>query len=204
MKFVIFAFLILSVQICKAQNAAESSVAQTPALPTVASQTNYLVGASFLQWNESLHLHQAGSFDTDSANFSGFAVQGTYETNYAYWGWNVMGLLGSARASGGNNSTLITYAQTGRPCAVLAAVPEIFYRPSERISLGVGVPLFFRSVSWPDQGNVTAQSGHNFDVGLNVNFDVRITDHWEAYQSLGALSQDSSTLWQIGVNYRLN
>ncbi|MNL72794.1 hypothetical protein D3C87_1981620 [compost metagenome] len=84
---------------------------------------------------------------------------------------------------------------------MLGASTRAFYRLSGRINFGTTLMIFNRILEWPDDTNVTAESGKNPNVLAMADLNLRLAKDWELYQGLGHIG-DGGTLWRIGLNYR--
>ncbi|WP_374074003.1 acid shock protein [Bdellovibrio bacteriovorus] len=190
--------------------AAPAEATETPAAPakTAAraarpkSLQSWGVSLSALQWNENLKLQQGINTDKDVANYNGLIVTLQKEITYYRWGWSAGAFIGSGRANGGGNSSVITYEKSKVAFTVFGVSPRVFYRLSGRINAGVTGMAFMKNIDWPkDATNQTIDSGRNLNVMGMADLNVRLFQKWEFYSGIGPLSE-GATLWKIGMNYR--
>lgn len=162
---------------------------------------SWSVGVSNIQWNEDLQLQQGLQTSDDVANFNGLAISAHKDHSYDKWGWNIGFLLGMGKASGGGNSSSVTYAQRVN-FNLLGVSPRVYYKLSGRISSGISAVAFIKNIDWPSANNVTARSRGTTNITSLLDLNIRLTPKIDFYSGLGPLS-DGSTLWKIGLSYRL-
>jgi|GEM_PF-1421674 len=185
-----------------ATEAAETPAPKTTAKPRAKSLESWGVGLSALQWNEPLKLQQGVTNDTDYANFNGMTLSLQKEISYYRWGWSMGAFLGSGRASGGGNSSAISYEKGKVAFTVYGISPRVFYRLSGRINTGLTAMIFMKNIDWPeDAGNQTINSGRNTNLMGLMDLNIRLFQKWDFYSGIGPLAE-GATLWKVGVNYR--
>lgn len=179
---------------------AEAKTATRAARPK--SLQSWGVSLSALQWNENLKLQQGINTDKDVANYNGLIVTLQKEITYYRWGWSAGAFIGSGRANGGGNSSVITYEKSKVAFTVFGVSPRVFYRLSGRINAGITGMAFMKNIDWPkDATNQTIDSGRNLNVMGMADLNVRLFQKWEFYSGMGPLSE-GATLWKVGMNYR--
>lgn len=166
---------------------------------------DYILGLSYLQWNEKVNLQAGAVTDQDTANFVGMNLSIEKDTSYALWGWALGATLGSGKASGGGNSTLISFQKGNQAWTSYGAYARVYKKLSGRVYLGLMAPLIFRQVSWPnDAGGFPVDSGKNINTGLLFELNFRISRKMDFFQEIGPFSSaEGATLWRIGLGYRL-
>lgn len=180
----------------------ETTAAKTTTKPRPKSLESWGVSLSALQWNEPLKLQQGVTNDTDYANFNGMTVSLQKEITYYRWGWSMGAFLGSGRASGGGNSSAISYEKGKVAFTVYGVSPRVFYRLSGRINTGLTAMIFMKNIDWPkDASNQTISSGRNTNLMGLLDLNVRLFPKWDFYSGIGPLAE-GATLWKVGVNYR--
>lgn len=168
------------------------------------SRTEWMTGISYLRWNEPLRLQKSTLLDTDTANFTGMNLNLERRVVYANWGWSTEVNFGAGRANGGGNSSSITYTANNQKWTSFGAGAKAFYRLTPQVSLGAAMPLVLRNITWssPD-GIVEATSGQNINLGLLFDLVLRVDRNIDFYQEIGALNSQGSTMWRLGLNFRL-
>lgn len=171
--------------------------------PTRTRPTSFSsIGASTIQWNESLTLQQQINRDSDYANYSGLSVNLQREKNYINWGWSIGFFVGAGRAVGGGNSTIVNYKKDQVDFVIYGISPRIFYRFSERASAGISPHVFMKNIDWPkDENNITVDAGRKINIASLADLNLRLFQKWDFYTGIGPLTE-GSTFWRIGTNYR--
>jgi hypothetical protein len=175
-------------------------------LPTISSSTarsDLYVGFSFLRWNENLRLQQGPALGSDTANFTGFNAN--LEKNFIYptWGYGLGVNIGTGKATGGGNS-VIPFHKTNQAWSSYGALVRAYQRLSPRISVGVVAPLVFRKIDWQSETpGIDVTSGQNINMGLLLELTGRIANNLDFYQQIGPFSSTGTTMWRLGLNYRI-
>ncbi|MGZ3782869.1 MAG: hypothetical protein ACXVCY_19655, partial [Pseudobdellovibrionaceae bacterium] len=106
----LFLFIILSSAFNQAVLAQEAPTEETEPTPTMTATekshraiSNWSLGLSVLQWNETLKLQQSPLSANDFANYNALAVTAQTEKTYLHWGWNAGVFIGAGGAAGGGN-----------------------------------------------------------------------------------------------------
>ena len=174
-------------------------------VPRAATSATYQsVGVGYMVWNEDLRLQQSGVVTSAPANYQGASVNFQSETIYRRWGWSVAGFIGSGRANAGDAfDAQVPYTQAKQAWTLLGASPRVFYRLTGRVNMGLSVPLMMKMVEWPAAPGMTIDSGKKMITSGAFDFSIRLNNKWDLYQGIGALSNDSSTMWRVSLNYRL-
>lgn len=168
------------------------------------TRTEWLMGASYLRWNERLRLQRNALLDTDTANFSGLNLNVEYQILYRRWGMGTGFSFGGGRANGGGNSTVVAYTRNNEAWTSFGAMAKVFYRWAPRVSFAVTMPLILRQISWLSPDGVTeANSGQNINLGVLLGIGIRLNKNLDFVQELGALNTQGSTLWRVGLQVRL-
>lgn len=176
--------------------------ATTVSTKAATSHSSWALGLSTLQWNESLTLQQGANSAKDTANYSGLAMSLQKEWVQAHWGWNVGGFIGTGRASGGGNSSTLTYQKDQQAFTIIGATPRAFYRVTGRVNLGMTALVYSRSVDWPtNSAGVSVDASKTFTMTALLDMNLRLSNSVDFYQGLGPLEK-SGTFWKIGLAYR--
>jgi len=86
----------------------------------------------------------------------------------------------------------------------MEAMAKVFQRLTPRVSLGAAVPFMLRNVDWLNPDGITeAHSGQNINLGLLLDLVIRVDKKVDLYQEIGTMNAQGSTLWRVGVNFRL-
>lgn len=163
--------------------------------------SNWALGVSSLSWNDELKLRQGLVSATELANYNSFIFMIQKEYNIRRWGYAIGAFGGVGQANGGGNSAAVTYQKSKVNYTVFGLSPRVFYRLSERISLGASALVFSRSITWPVDSGITVDAGRNINATILADMNIRIFTKWDLYQGVGPLAE-GSTMWKLGVNYR--
>lgn len=200
--------LFLGICFCETALSQETDEVETTATPAVAtkaarpSPNTWSVGLSTLQWNDKLGLRSGLLSDSDFANYNALILTAQNEIIFKRWGWSLGAFIGSGRANGGGNGTVITYEENKVAFTVLGVTPRAFYRLSGRITAGLSAMIFTRNIDWPtDSSSLTVDSGRNLNAMGLVDLNIRVFQKWDFYQGIGPLAE-GSTLWRLGVTRR--
>lgn len=155
-------------------------------------------------WNETMSLQLGGQLEKDSANFTGLNISYENLNSYELWDLAAGFNFSTGLATGGGNGSLLLYQKGNQSWKAYGGFVSGSYRATPRTSIGIKVPLFFRSVSWPTGATgISADSGRNFNTGLLLNINYRLTKRWDFNQNIGFLNlADGSTIWSFGLGYR--
>ena len=159
------------------------------------------LSVSSLTWNDKLKIRQGIVSDTEYANYNSFSVTVQKEFNIQRWGYSVGLFGGVGQANGGGNSTTVTYQKSKVNYSVFGVSPRVFYRMSERITLGTSALVFSRLIDWPVESGTTIDAGRNINATILADINLRIFNKWDLYQGVGPLAE-GATMWKLGVNYR--
>jgi hypothetical protein len=191
----------------KSESPAPTSTAKAlePPPPKKSSyRTDTLLGISYLAWNEKMHLQQNATTADDDANFVGTTFNVERNMAYARWGWTYGGTLGTGKASGGSGGAVINFQKGNQSWLLYGAYAKLYQKWSGRLYVGFTVPVFIRQIDWPsDQNGVFATSGKPVNLSLLLELNLRLNQKWDLYQSIGPFGEAGSTLWRLGVSYRL-
>ncbi len=165
----------------------------------------YILGLTYVQWNEKVNLQSGTLVDTDTANFVGTNLNIERNFSTPKWGWSLGASLGAGKASGGGNSNLITFQKGNQAWTSYGVFSRIYQKLSGRLSLGLIGTLIYRQVSWPsDATGFPVDSGKNINTGILFEVNFRLSRSVDFTQAIGPFSSsDGSTLWRIGLAYRL-
>lgn len=173
-----------------------------PATTRFRSQASWGLSLSTLQWDDRLRIQQGINNVIDVANFNAVTVTLQREFTHQHWGWSAGAFIGSGRANGGGNSSLIAYEKSMVAFTTFGVSPRVFYRLSGRINAGLTGMVFFKSMDWPkDASNQTVDAGRNLNVTGLADLNIRLFQKWDFYSGIGPLSE-GATIWKIGMNYR--
>lgn len=211
-----FYFIFLALVIFSSKSYTEEAIVDSLAAPhseTTSESTPrrlkyfeyLLVSIDHTQWLEKINFQFAGLTDEDKANFSGLNLNLEQGTSFTQWGWSLGASLGSGKASGGGNSSIILYQKGNQAWTTYGGFAKLYYRITPQVSLGASVPVFLRTVSWetPVSG-LSVDSGRRINIGLLLDLSYRLSKIIDFYQSFGLLNfAEGSTLWKIGLGYRL-
>lgn len=199
--FILLAGLILST-VTQAQEETSEDTEPVSKATLGRSIKSWGVQVSSIQWNQPLKIQENITIDSDVANYSGMTLGLHREITYLRWGWSFGGFIGSGRANGGGNSSLITYEKSKVPFTVFGIAPRAFYRLSGRINTGVSALVFMKNAEWPkDSTSQSIDSGRNLNVMPVVDLNIRLFQKWDFYSGIGPLAE-GATFWRIGANYR--
>lgn len=166
------------------------------------SISKWSVGLSILQWSEILKIQQGVSSEHDVANYNALSLALEKEITYLRWGWNIGAFLGSGRAVGGGNSSLIPYEKSKVAFTVYGLSPRIFYRLSSRINAGFTAIAFMKNVDWPKDAAIQEiDSGQKINITPLADLNIRLFQNWNFYTGIGPIVE-GATLWKLGLNYR--
>jgi hypothetical protein len=166
---------------------------------------DYILSLSYVQWNEKVNLQSGTVVDQDTANFVGTTLNAEKNFGYARWGWAIGATVGTGKASGGGNSSVIAFQKGNQAWTTYGGYAKIYHKTSGRVALGLVAPLLFRQISWPNDPNgYPVDSGKNVNTGLLFEINFRISRSFDFFQDIGPFSSaEGATLWRIGLGYRL-
>ncbi|MGZ3793114.1 MAG: hypothetical protein ACXVCP_12260, partial [Bdellovibrio sp.] len=175
----------------------EKATETTEAIPVSKSISNWGIGLSALQWNETLNIQQGITTEKDIANFNALILSVQKERTYYHWGWNMNGFIGSGRAVGGGNASLVPYQKDRVAFTLFGISPRAFYRLSGRINFGITAMAFTKNIDWPkDNANQTIDSGRKLNLMAMADLNIRILQRWDFYSGIGPIT-DAGTLWKV-------
>lgn len=184
-----------------------TSMVKAPEPPPVKKspyRTDILVGVSYLAWNEKMQLQQNATTAQDDANFVGATLNVEKNMAFARWGWAYGLTAGSGKASGGSGGSVVTFQKGNQPWFLYGAYAKLYQKWSGRLYVGFTVPVFVRQIDWPtDQNGVYATSGKPVNLALLLDLNLRLNQKWDLYQSIGPFGDQGSTLWRLGISYRM-
>lgn len=165
------------------------------------SSSDWGVSVSSLVWNDKLTLRQGITSETKSANYNSFVLTAQKEFNIRRWGYALGLFAGVGQANGGDSNGSIKYLKSKVNYSLFGVSPRLFYRLSERISLGTSALVFLRMIDWPVDTGQTIDAGRNTNATILADINIRLFTNWDFYQGVGPQAE-GSTLWKLGVNYR--
>jgi hypothetical protein len=199
----IFCLLILSIYSSLGLAQQIPTKTNSSPLPKLESfSSKYILSYGYLQWNEKMHLQSGGTTDSDVANFVGNSL--TLEKNFSneQWGFSYGGMFATGKAAGGGNSTIVNFQSGNQSWSAIGGFGKIYQKINPRFYVGLMTPLYWRQMKW-SSSSVT--SGKDLNMGLLIETTFRLTPKIDFFQGIGTLSfTEGSTLWRIGVNYRMN
>lgn len=198
--FFIFAVTTLGSSLAWTQEGGTSALFREP----LSGKEEWFWGLSYLRWSESMRLQKNTFVGMDTANFAGLNLNLERQMSYNTWGWSAGLFFGSGRATGGGNSSLVTYQRNNEAWTAFGVSAKVFHRWSSRISAGAAVPMMIRNIEWlnPD-GMTEVSSGQNLNLGLLFDLVLRVNKKLDFYQEIGILNSQGSTLWKVGLNVRI-
>lgn len=160
---------------------------------------------SRILWNERLKVFQSSNVDNGQATYIGNALSWDRTWATGRWGTGLSGMIAAGRTSAGDLSGTTAFADTGdRNFTLVGVTPRGFWRMTGQVQMGLSLPVIYRNADWKSENTaVTVQARRSLSTILGADLRVLLTPQWEFSQSLGILSSDAETWWQIGLHYRL-
>lgn len=162
------------------------------------------VGLSYLSWSEFIELDNGNTTDKAFANFYGNAFSyeiESYQSNSLGYSVEAAALVGQANAGGTQQN--LTYQTSYKNWWGAQLTARLAYRSTPEITFAIGPTLLNRQITWPSEGsNISVKSGANFNFGVLTDLRLRLNQKWELRQTIGALTNKTSTIWSLGVGYK--
>ena len=163
------------------------------------------ISLNYVNWNDKLILQANGISDVDSANYTG--LQLNYEKDFSMlgWGWATGASVATGKATAGGNSVLIPFQKGNQPWYSAGGYAKIYLEINPRVLLGAQIPIVINPTIWKSNDpTILVSGGKVISTGILLDVLYRLTINLDFMQSLGFYnSSQGSTLWKLGLGYRL-
>ncbi len=158
-----------------------------------------------ISWTEKMLIQDNLTVEEDIANFTGQQIEFEKSFSDQKWGWGLAASLGFGKASGGGNAANIIFQKGNTRWSSLGLSAQIYSKISPRFYVGLRMPVRYKNIGWPvSDSSLSVSSGKTISAGVLFESTFRLNAEFDFTQAIGFYSaSEGSTLWQIGLGYRL-
>jgi hypothetical protein len=180
--------------------ATAASAQQRKAIARKSSES--LINLSYWNWAEAMKVTDGTTTIEAPSNFAGIGLEYEVVPAAKNYGWAYAAAFITGTATGGTKTGPPIYFASYQKFNALAFKLNRFTRLYQRVYLEFGPLVMARSFAWPNDGNLTATSGSQFNFGASLNLRMRLAPRTDFCQSVGTLMTNASTVWSLGFGYR--